>query len=153
MTSNQDIVSVGFNVNCYDFKTFPSPRKGNSRGYYWLLLWTPSQTSFPWLSFSSFQNMLEIISKHASDACIFSFTYNLIPGILPRYLTSYQSHQDRVCFLTTSPLQLRTVTTRLRRLRPASLTPKEVRNSQLFPPPRGLAENLTPCVSRLWLQL
>lgn len=103
--------------------------------------------------FLSFQNMLEIISKHASDACIFSFTYNLIPGILPRYLTSYQSRQDRVCFLTTSPLQLRTVTTRLRRLRPASLTPKEVRNSQLFPPPRGLAENPTPCVSRLWLQL
>ena len=28
--------------------------------------------------FFPFQNMLEIISKHASDACIFSFTYNLI---------------------------------------------------------------------------
>ena len=36
------------------------------------------------------------------------------------------------------------------RLRPAALTPKEVRNSQLFPP-RGLAENPIPCVLRLWL--
>lgn len=36
------------------------------------------------------------------------------------------------------------------RLRPAALTPKEVRNSQLFPP-KGLAENPIPCVLRLWL--
>lgn len=36
------------------------------------------------------------------------------------------------------------------RLRPAAVTPKEVRNSQLLPP-RGLAENPIPCVLRLWL--
>lgn len=36
------------------------------------------------------------------------------------------------------------------RLRPAAVTPKEVRNSQLLPP-RGLAENPILCVLRLWL--
>ena len=56
---------------------FPSPETGSSSECYWLLLWMPSQTSSAFFFFP-FQNMLEIISKHASDACIFSFTYTLI---------------------------------------------------------------------------
>lgn len=73
----------------------------------------------------------------------------LLPDILPRYLTSYQSHQS--VFSDHFPFAIKDCDHSLtHRLRPAALTPKEVRNSQLFPP-RGLAENPIPCVLRLWL--
>ena len=125
---------------------FPSPETGSSREYYWLLLWMPSQSSFLLLFFflSRIRWKLKANMQVMRVYLVSHKTSLLLPGALPRYLTSYQSHQDRVCFLTTSPLQLRTLTTRLRRLRPASVTPKEVRNPQLLPP-RGPAENPTLC--------
>lgn len=76
LLTNEDIVSIGFNVNCYYFKVVSSPQEtvenivGFCHGFYLKLL--------PPCFFFSFQNMLEIISKHARDTCIFSFTYNLI---------------------------------------------------------------------------
>lgn len=101
-----------------------------------------------------FQTLLEIISKHASDACIFSFTYNLIVTSWHLSKISYKLSisPGQSVFSDHFPFAIKDCDHSLtHRLRPAALTPKEVRNSQLFPP-RGLAENPIPSVLRLWLQ-
>lgn len=97
--------------------------------------------------------MLEITSKRANDVCILSFTHNLT--------VTFRHSSKSSCKLSISPghsvfsdhfpFAIKGCDHSLtHRLRPAALTPKEVRSSQLFPP-RGLAENPIPCVLRLWL--
>lgn len=64
----------------------------------------------------SFQSMLEIISQHASDAHIFSFTYNLIVTFWRLSKISYKLSisPGQSVFSDHFPFAIKTVTTRLR---------------------------------------
>lgn len=87
--------------------------------------------------------------------CIFSFSYILTVTSWHSSNISYKlsTLPGQSVFSDHFPFAIKDCDHSLtHRLRRAALTPKEVRNSQPFPP-RGLAENSIPCVLRLWLRI